>query len=166
MTSAVLLLIVEAVSLFVFGFFYNVHWWVKPLELVGVFVLATWGISIVGSVFERGPVLVARGQSQVAVSGHEDEGDFAFGEDVGDRKNLRPVEIDVEHGGVAIAVLGPGQGVLEATGLAGHAMAEVGEHFLQKHADKKLVLDDKNTCTSGQLSRAPVRHRQVFLSAP
>ena len=51
MTSAVLLLIVEAVSLFVFGFFYNVHWWVKPLELVGVFVLATWGISIVGSVF-------------------------------------------------------------------------------------------------------------------
>jgi heme exporter protein B len=51
MTSAVLLLVVEAVSLFVFGFFYNVHWWVKPLELVGVFVLATWGISIVGSVF-------------------------------------------------------------------------------------------------------------------
>ena len=50
-TSAVLLLVVEAVSLFVFGFFYNVRWWVKPLELVGVFVLATWGVSIVGSVF-------------------------------------------------------------------------------------------------------------------
>jgi heme exporter protein B len=51
MTSAVLLLVVEAVSLFVFGFFYNLRWWVKPLELIGVFALATWGISIVGSVF-------------------------------------------------------------------------------------------------------------------
>lgn len=51
MTSAVLLLIVEAVSLCVFGFFYNVRWWIKPFELIGVFALATWGISIVGSVF-------------------------------------------------------------------------------------------------------------------
>lgn len=51
MTSAVLLLVVEAVSLFVFGFFYNLRWWVKPLELISVFALATWGVSIVGSVF-------------------------------------------------------------------------------------------------------------------
>jgi heme exporter protein B len=50
-TSAVLLLIVEAVSLCVFGFFYNIQWWHKPVELIVVFILVTWGISIVGAVF-------------------------------------------------------------------------------------------------------------------
>ena len=50
-TSAVLLLVVEAVSLFVFGFFYNVQWWLKPFELLATLALATWGLSIVGSVF-------------------------------------------------------------------------------------------------------------------
>ena len=50
-TSFVLLLIVEAVSLIVFGFFYDVRWWLQPLTLLGVYVLGTWGISILGAVF-------------------------------------------------------------------------------------------------------------------
>lgn len=50
-SSTVLLLLVEAVSLFVFGIFYNMNWWRHPLELLIVFVLATWGISILGAVF-------------------------------------------------------------------------------------------------------------------
>ncbi len=47
----VTLLLVELVSLFVFGIFYNVRWWLHPAELAGIFVLATWGIAIVGAVF-------------------------------------------------------------------------------------------------------------------
>jgi len=44
-------LIVEAVSLFVFGFFYDVRWWLHPLELFAVCALATWGIAILGAAF-------------------------------------------------------------------------------------------------------------------
>ena len=51
LTSVVLLLVVEAVSLFVFGIFYNVQWWHQPLTLLGVCIFSTWGISIVGAVF-------------------------------------------------------------------------------------------------------------------
>lgn len=47
----VILFVVEFVSLLVFGIFYNVKWWLNPLELAGTFALATWGISIVGAVF-------------------------------------------------------------------------------------------------------------------
>jgi len=45
------LLAVELVSLGVFGIFYNMRWWLRPAELAAVCALATWGISIVGSVF-------------------------------------------------------------------------------------------------------------------
>lgn len=47
----VMLLVVEALSLLVFGIFYNMRWWLRPWELVGIFALATWGISVVGAVF-------------------------------------------------------------------------------------------------------------------
>lgn len=47
----VLLLLVEFVSLFVFGIFYNVRWWLHPGELSLICGLGTWGIAIVGSVF-------------------------------------------------------------------------------------------------------------------
>lgn len=47
----VTLLAVEFLSLLVFGIFYNVRWWLRPLELAGVLTLATWGMSIVGAVF-------------------------------------------------------------------------------------------------------------------
>jgi heme exporter protein B len=50
-TSALLLLIVEAVSFFVFGIFYDTNWLKQPWTLLVVCALATWGISIVGSVF-------------------------------------------------------------------------------------------------------------------
>lgn len=46
-----LLLLVEIVSLFVFGIFYNVRWWLFPGEMALTCGLATWGIAIVGSVF-------------------------------------------------------------------------------------------------------------------
>ena len=47
----VTLLAVEILSLLVFGIFYGVRWWLRPLELAGIFALATWGVSIVGAVF-------------------------------------------------------------------------------------------------------------------
>jgi heme exporter protein B len=51
MANFVLLLIVELVSLFVFGIFYNTSWLLRPLDLVGICVLATWGISVIGASF-------------------------------------------------------------------------------------------------------------------
>jgi len=51
MASLVLLIIVEFVSLLVFGIFYNMNWWKHGLELFAVLVLTTWGIAIVGAVF-------------------------------------------------------------------------------------------------------------------
>ena len=45
------LLVVEVVGLAVFGIFYNVRWWLRPIELAALCTLATWGISIVGAVF-------------------------------------------------------------------------------------------------------------------
>lgn len=50
-TNFVLLLVVEALSLIVFGIFYNMRWWLHFWELAGVFALGTWGISIIGAVF-------------------------------------------------------------------------------------------------------------------
>jgi len=49
--NVIMLLGIEIVSLLVFGIFYNVRWWLRPLELSAVFVLATWGIATVGAVF-------------------------------------------------------------------------------------------------------------------
>ncbi len=46
-----LLLLVEVVSLFVFGVFYNIRWWLHPGELALTCALASWGIAITGSVF-------------------------------------------------------------------------------------------------------------------
>jgi heme exporter protein B len=50
-TSLLLLLLVELVSFFVFGIFYDTNWLKQPWTLLLVCVLATWGICIVGSVF-------------------------------------------------------------------------------------------------------------------
>jgi heme exporter protein B len=46
-----MLLVIELVSLFVFGIFYNVRWWLRPGELAFVFALGTWGVAVVGSIF-------------------------------------------------------------------------------------------------------------------
>jgi heme exporter protein B len=51
LANFVMLLVVEALSLLVFGIFYNMRWWLRPWELVGIFALATWGVSVVGAVF-------------------------------------------------------------------------------------------------------------------
>ncbi|HEX3685666.1 MAG TPA: heme exporter protein CcmB [Bryobacteraceae bacterium] len=51
LANLALLLAVELVSIVVFGIFYDVRWWLRPLELAGVCLLATWGISVVGAVF-------------------------------------------------------------------------------------------------------------------
>ena len=47
----VTLLLVEFVSLIIFGIFYNMQWWLHAGTLAVVFALATWGISILGAVF-------------------------------------------------------------------------------------------------------------------
>jgi heme exporter protein B len=46
-----MLLVVEAVSLFVFGIFYNINWSRHLVALSGVLALGTWGISVLGAVF-------------------------------------------------------------------------------------------------------------------
>ncbi len=51
MASFVLLLFIEVISIFVFGIFYNVTWTARPGALAAIFCLATWGISVIGSVF-------------------------------------------------------------------------------------------------------------------
>jgi heme exporter protein B len=47
----VMLLVVELVSIIVFGIFYNVEWLSQTAGLSIVFALATWGISVLGAVF-------------------------------------------------------------------------------------------------------------------
>jgi heme exporter protein B len=46
-----MLLVMELVSIIVFGIFYDVHWISQSAWLGAVFALATWGISILGAVF-------------------------------------------------------------------------------------------------------------------
>ena len=45
------LLVVELLSLLVFGIFYNIRWWLHVSLLAVVFALATWGIATLGAVF-------------------------------------------------------------------------------------------------------------------
>ncbi|HMF79279.1 MAG TPA: heme exporter protein CcmB [Bryobacteraceae bacterium] len=51
LANLAMLLVVELVSLVVFGIFFNVHWTTHPLFLAILFLLATWGISLLGAVF-------------------------------------------------------------------------------------------------------------------
>ena len=44
----VTLLMVEFISLPIFGLFYNIAWWHSPLLLAATIILSTWGIAIVG----------------------------------------------------------------------------------------------------------------------
>jgi heme exporter protein B len=46
-----LVLAVELVSLPVFGIFYNVKWAQQFWELMGVLALATWGMTVIGTIF-------------------------------------------------------------------------------------------------------------------
>ncbi len=46
-----MLIVVELISLFVFGIFYNINWLRHPWALAGTLALGTWGISVLGSVF-------------------------------------------------------------------------------------------------------------------
>ncbi len=51
MASFATLLLVELISMFVFGVFYDIRWWIHSGQLVAVFVLATWGVATLGAVF-------------------------------------------------------------------------------------------------------------------
>lgn len=51
LANYVLLLAIEVVCLPVFGVFYNVTWYSQPAQLALVLVLATWGVTVVGTVF-------------------------------------------------------------------------------------------------------------------
>ncbi|MDP2999324.1 MAG: heme exporter protein CcmB [Acidobacteriota bacterium] len=46
-----LLLAVEAVSLPVFGVFYNIRWWGQFWQLAGVLALGTWAMTVIGTMF-------------------------------------------------------------------------------------------------------------------
>jgi heme exporter protein B len=51
LANLVMLLVVEVISLVVFGIFFDVHWLNRAWELAVLFLLVTWGISILGAVF-------------------------------------------------------------------------------------------------------------------
>jgi heme exporter protein B len=51
LANYVLLMGIELVCLPVFGVFYNVRWYEQPLWLALVLALATWGMTVVGTVF-------------------------------------------------------------------------------------------------------------------
>lgn len=51
LASFVLVLAVELIALPLFGIFYNVHWTKQFPELMLVIVLATWGMTITGTMF-------------------------------------------------------------------------------------------------------------------
>lgn len=46
-----LLLVVEFISMPVFGILYNMQWTRQPLLLAGVLIGATWGITVIGTMF-------------------------------------------------------------------------------------------------------------------
>jgi heme exporter protein B len=51
LANFLLLLVVEAVSLPIFGVLYNMDWWREPLQLAGICAAATWGVTVIGTVF-------------------------------------------------------------------------------------------------------------------
>jgi len=51
LANLVLLVAVELVSLPVFGVFYNVRWTPHFVPLLGVLLLATWGLAVIGTMF-------------------------------------------------------------------------------------------------------------------
>jgi heme exporter protein B len=51
LASLVLLVAVELVSLPVFGVFYNIRWAERFWPLLGVLVLASWGLTVIGTMF-------------------------------------------------------------------------------------------------------------------
>src|SRR5215472_13883596 len=51
LANFVLLVVVEFVSLPVFGLFYNLHWAGQFWPLVGVMMLGTWALTMIGTVF-------------------------------------------------------------------------------------------------------------------
>ena len=51
LANALLLLVLELACLPVFGIFYNVRWQVNFAWLLVVFVLGTWGFTVIGTVF-------------------------------------------------------------------------------------------------------------------
>lgn len=51
LANYILLLGIELCCLPVFGLFYRAAWWERPLWLAIVFLLATWGVSVVGTLF-------------------------------------------------------------------------------------------------------------------
>jgi len=51
LASYVLVLAVELVSLPVFGIFYNVHWTTQLPALIGVLLLGTWALTVIGTIF-------------------------------------------------------------------------------------------------------------------
>jgi heme exporter protein B len=51
LANYVLLIAIELACLPVFGVFYNVTWYSRPGQLAMVLLLATWGVTVVGTVF-------------------------------------------------------------------------------------------------------------------
>lgn len=47
----VLMLVVEVVSLPIFGIFYNVHWTLELPSLIVVLLLGTWALTVIGTIF-------------------------------------------------------------------------------------------------------------------
>ncbi|HWB95942.1 MAG TPA: heme exporter protein CcmB [Bryobacteraceae bacterium] len=51
LANFLLLMAVELISLFVFGIFYNVRWYVQFWPLMLVLLMGTWGLTVIGTIF-------------------------------------------------------------------------------------------------------------------
>ena len=51
LASFVLLVSIEAFCMPVFGIFYNVRWWLQLPQMIVVLLLATWGMTVLGTMF-------------------------------------------------------------------------------------------------------------------
>jgi heme exporter protein B len=51
LANLLLLTGIELVCMPVFGVFYNIRWWTQFWTLLGVILLATWGITVIGTMF-------------------------------------------------------------------------------------------------------------------
>jgi heme exporter protein B len=101
LANLVLLVAVELVSLPVFGLFYNVRWTQRFWPLLLVLVLATWGMTVVGTMFSALTVNLRLRELMLPVLAGADGGDAADdGADLGRSDRRRGHGLGTAAGGV------------------------------------------------------------------
>jgi len=78
------------------------------------------------------------------VTGHECEGNFPIGQDVGHGIGFLPAQVHVEDAGLQIIAFGGKHGVAEAAVGAVDLVSESGQHVRQHHRYQRLVFHKKD----------------------